>query len=322
MGKKKIEHIVFDGVRKQKQSIPFQKVNQKVPLRRSIYRTAEKGKSVMYKRILFALDLEGTNFTVGEPYSGLGQQTACWEKARRQAALEVNVAADALFTAGAEKIDLWDNHAGGHNVDPEDLDARITLLDPDLTQPRMYFAADKAYDCICYFGYHAMEGTLGGVLAHTMSSKDIQYYKLNGKYIGEVDMDAYIAASHGMPSVFFVGGDIACRQSARAVPGIVTVETKREISRNKAEFRDNEALFADIREAVIYAVGKNIPCRTLEFPAQFEKSFKRVEDAAKYLEKLQIKNISACYPEDDILGYDAHTVISTVHSIHEFIAVI
>jgi len=28
MGKKKIEHIVFDGVRKQKPSIPFQKVNQ------------------------------------------------------------------------------------------------------------------------------------------------------------------------------------------------------------------------------------------------------------------------------------------------------
>lgn len=32
MGKKKIEHIVFDCVRKQKPSIPFQKVNQAAPL--------------------------------------------------------------------------------------------------------------------------------------------------------------------------------------------------------------------------------------------------------------------------------------------------
>lgn len=31
MGKKKIEHIVFDGVRKQKPSLPFQKINQAAP---------------------------------------------------------------------------------------------------------------------------------------------------------------------------------------------------------------------------------------------------------------------------------------------------
>ena len=272
----------------------------------------------MYKRILFALDLEGVNFTVGEPYSGLGQQSSAWEKARRQAALEVNAAAEALFAAGVEEVALWDNHAGGHNVDPADLDKRITLLDPDLSLPRMYFAEGK-YDCICFFGYHAMEGTLGGVLAHTMSSKDVQFYKLNGKYIGEVDMDAYIAAAHGMPSVLFVGGDIACKQALRTAPGIQTVVTKRELSRNAAEFRDNEALFADIRESVVKAVNVEAQVKTLAFPAVFEKSFKRVEDAAKYLERQKGNNIEANYPTDDILGFDAHTVVSNVNSMWEFI---
>lgn len=272
----------------------------------------------MYKRILLALDLEGVNFTVGEAYKGLGQQSAPWERARRQAALEVNAAADALFAAGAEKVHLWDNHAGGHNVDPADLDARITLLDPDLSQPRMYFA-QGAYDCICFFGYHAMEGTLGGVLAHTMNSKDLQFYRLNGRYIGEVDMDAYIAAAHGMPAVFFAGGDIACKQAARAVPGIVAVVTKREISRNAAEFRENDALLADIRREIVRAVQRDAQCHPLPFPAAFEKSFKRVEDAAKYLERQTANGIPAEHPAEDILGRDAHTVVSDVRTMAEFI---
>ena len=276
------------------------------------------GGDFMYKRVLIALDLEGVNFTVGEPYSGLGQQSAAWEKARRQAALEVNTAADALFAAGAETVALWDNHAGGHNVDPMDLDGRITLIDPDLSLPRMYFAEGE-YDCICFFGYHAMEGTLGGVLAHTMSSKEVQFYKLNGKYIGEVDMDAYIAASHGMPSVFFAGGDIACRQAMRAVPEIKTAVTKHELSRNAAEFRENETLFADIRRVITEAVQEDVPYHELCFPAVFEKSFKRVEDAAKYLERQKRNGLEAQYLTDEILGYDAHTVVSNVHSIAEFI---
>ena len=154
------------------------------------------------KRILFALDLEGVNNVVGEPYSGLVKDSPQWHVAKKQAALEINAAADALFASGAEKIGLWDNHAGGGNIDASDVDPRISLISYDKNLPRMYFA-DGEYDCICFFGYHAMEGTLGGVLAHTMSSKIVQYYKLNGKYIGEIDMDAYIAAEKGMPAVLF-----------------------------------------------------------------------------------------------------------------------
>lgn len=271
----------------------------------------------MNKRILLALDLEGVNNVKGVPYEALSKGTDEWKIAKSQGALEINAAADALFRAGAERVDLWDNHGGGHNIDKNDLDPRVTLLDPDLSLPRMYFADD--YDCVCFFGYHAMEGTLGGVLAHTMSSKTVQFYKLNGKYIGEIDMDAYIAASHGKPSVFFAGGNIACDQAKHAVESMVTVTTKREISRNEAEFRDNEELFAEIGKKITEAVKSEHAYRTLAFPARFEKSFKRVEDTAKYLARLQKRGIEAEYLTDEVLGKDAHTVVSTVHNIEEFI---
>ena len=275
----------------------------------------------MYKRILLALDLEGVNNVKGVPYEALSKGTDEWKIAKKQGALEINAAAEALFAAGAEKVDLWDNHGGGKNIDAADLDPRVTLLASDIPLPRMYFAKD-AYDCICFFGYHAMEGTLGGVLAHTMSSKTVQFYKLNGKYIGEIDMDAWIAASLSMPSCFFAGGDIACAQAKRAVPSIVTVMTKREISRNEAEFRDNVALFREIGEKIVESVSMEHNYQTLTFPAIFEKSFKRVEDAAKYLARLRGKGLDSDYLDDGILGKDAHTVVTTVHNIEEFITCI
>lgn len=272
----------------------------------------------MYKRVLLALDLEGVNRVIGEPYSGLSRDTAQWGIAREQAVLEVNAAAEALFEAGVEKVGLWDNHGGGNNIEVAALDDRITLIGADPKMPRMCFA-DGEYDCICYFGYHAMEGTLGGVLAHTMNSKCVQYYKLNGRYIGEVDMDAYIAAEKGMPSRFFAGGDIACKQAGRAVREIVTVTTKKELSRNEAVFRENGDLFADIRREIVQAVKTEAVPHRLPFPAVFEKSFKRVEDAQKYLVRLQSVGIRADYPDDEILGKDAHTVVSTVHDIGDLI---
>ena len=271
----------------------------------------------MKKNILIACDLEGVNNVVGEPYLGLGKNSEQWEIARRQAPVEINALAEALFELGAERVDLWDNHGGGGNIDVTDLDTRIKLLEPDGKLNRMYFADE--YDCICYFGYHAMEGTLGGVLAHTMNSKKNQYYKLNGKYIGEIDMDAYIAASHGIPSCLFVGGDIACAQALRAVPEIVTVVTKKEISRNEATFRDNEELIKEIKSKAKEVLEKDIPMRNLSYPATFEKSFKRIEDAAEYIKKMLSIGIDAKYLDDEILGKDAHTVVSVINNIDEFI---
>ena len=62
------------------------------------------------EKILIACDLEGVNNVVGEAYSGLYKGCAEWEIARRQAALEINAAAEALFDIG------WDDYLDRNGV--------------------------------------------------------------------------------------------------------------------------------------------------------------------------------------------------------------
>ena len=123
----------------------------------------------------------------------------------------------------------------------------------------------------------------------------------------------------GIPSRFFAGGNIACEQAKRAVSDILTVTTKTELSRNAAIFRDNDELFADIRETIVRAIMTEGEARPLSYPATLEKSFKRVEDAEKYLVRLRDGGITADHPSDEILGKDAHTVVSKINDIGDFI---
>lgn len=84
----------------------------------------------MYKKILIVCDLEGVNHVVGVPYEKLSKGSEQWMIARRQAVLEINVAAEVLFAIGAETVALWDNHGGGGNIESAELDARITMIKP------------------------------------------------------------------------------------------------------------------------------------------------------------------------------------------------
>ena len=106
-----------------------------------------------------------------------------------------------------------------------------------------------------------------------------------------------------------------CLYRCYACQGTGTALTRDQV----LSLRDNDALFADIREKIVSAVRTERAPRPLTFPCVFEKSFKRVEDAAAYLERLTSRGIGAEHPEDGILGRDAHTVRSTVRNMDEFI---
>ena len=163
------------------------------------------------KKYFISVDLEGIHGVVGEPYKPLTKAIDNYQVAVKNATLEINTAARALFDGGADEVYVWDGHGGGGNLDFSLLDSRIKNAHPVYVPQRMDCLKGQNFSGVLYIGYHAREGT-GGVLAHTFSSVQVQYMKLNGVAYGEFEFDSSIVGGMGIPSIFTASDDVALSQ--------------------------------------------------------------------------------------------------------------
>ena len=157
---------------------------------------------------LIAVDLEGIHGVVGEPYKTL-TESFDYKDACEGAALEINAVADELFKGGATKVCVWDNHGAGKSIDFSKVDPRCEKIDPTGDEFRYDFVKRYNFKNVIFLGYHAAEGVPGGVLAHTYSSKSIQYLLLDGDTVGELTVDSLICDFHGIRPLLLAADDIA-----------------------------------------------------------------------------------------------------------------
>lgn len=261
---------------------------------------------------LIACDLEGVHGVVGEPYVGLNKSPEQYKLAVENAILEINTAAKALYDNGAELVVLWDNHGGGGNIDPEKIDPRIQMANPHQYRGRMGFAIDYNFAGVVYLGYHPMEGTLGGVLAHTYNSTNIQYIKVDGKAVGELAIDSWVAGNnYGIPAIFAASDDKAIAEFREISPDGVGVITKYGKSRNEADFRPREEVLEDIYNGVAEAMKKKIAPATHPVPANYEIRYTRMESAADVYARLSWQGAVESFE----YGEDAHILKGRVANI-------
>lgn len=268
----------------------------------------------MGKRYLIAIDMEGIHGVVGEPYK-TATEAFDYGAALTGGALEANAVANALFDSGAEHVSVWANHGSPNNLDYAALDPRVEVIprNTERIPHRYYFIPEgERYDGIILLGYHAREGTFGGVLAHTYSSVDIQYYMLNGKEIGEIEFDSYVAGVlYGTPTILVASDDACCAQAKETLTEVETVVTKYGKGRNKAEFIDEKAVLDELYRKTLVAVERRIAPLTLSFPCDFEIRFTRMERAEANLACYLERGICAAY------GRDAHTIRLTFRDVEE-----
>lgn len=132
------------------------------------------------------------------------------------------------------RISVWDGHGcGGLLLDR--LDRRVAFYRHDDVRGftgllRKSLTEAVPIDALGFVGQHAMEGS-GGTLSHTYSSRRIRSYKLNDRPIGEFDLRVlYAWALAKIPTVFFSGDDVACREAQSLVPDILWVQVKESLS--------------------------------------------------------------------------------------------
>lgn len=269
-------------------------------------------------RCLVGVDAEGMACVVGERGKTLSESKD-FEFAKRQATREASAVARGLFDGGAETVVVWDNHGGSLNLDYDGLDERCMVLCGKGDARRMSVLDEETFDALLLIGYHAMEGTIDGVLAHSFSSTTYQWMRVNGREVGEMAIDSAIAGEAGVPTILVASDAAGCREASQFLPWVRTVETKRGFARNMALSKSPAVVEGELETAARDAAGALAGSRrgqhgevqfelfTFAAPLRFELRYQRADAAeAKARSDLRFSRI------------DAFTVVADGNSIRDF----
>lgn len=182
-------------------------------------------------KVYVSVDMEGlSGVTCSEQVAADGPRAA---EGRQLMADDINACVAACFAAGATEVVVWDAHAGRANVNPKLVDPRARLFQG--AQPGGRFKDIEGAAAMVLLGYHAKALTPNGVLAHSYSSATIQGMWLNGREVGEIGVDAAIAAEHKVPVVMVSGDDKVATEARDWIPGVVTCVVKQGTGPQSAE---------------------------------------------------------------------------------------
>lgn len=181
-------------------------------------------------KIYIFADMEGISGVSGSAMVSTAIGGAEYQRGRKCLTAEVNNCVKACFDAGAEEVVVRDGHGGGNNIIWEDIKYDVDLVQGYTLKTR--FAGIEGADGAIFLGYHAMAGTPNAVLEHTYSSKEIQNMWLNGKKVGEFEIDAAIAGEMGIPVIMTSGCDKLCAEAKECCPEVVTCQVKKSYSCN------------------------------------------------------------------------------------------
>ena len=160
-----------------------------------------------------------------------------------------------LRDGGATEIVVRDGHGSGALAPHKMMSGAKYIVGRPRPNTGFIPEFDSSYDAMVMIGFHAMMGTVDGVLNHTMSSRKENRYWYNGVESGELAQVALIAGYYEVPMVMVSGDEATCRE-ARTFFGneIVTVATKKGLAREAAvlfPFEENhKALYEGAKQAI------------------------------------------------------------------------
>ncbi|MCA0187793.1 MAG: M55 family metallopeptidase, partial [Proteobacteria bacterium] len=146
----------------------------------------------------------------------------------------------------------------------------------------MMCGIDSSFDACFLVGYHAMAGTAGGIMEHTITGI-MHGYWINGMPAGEIAMSAATAGVLGVPLVMVSSDAAGCKEAGELIPGLATAVTKTGIGRYMGRLKHpsvTEKLITEAAQDGLQAVrdGKIKPWVPSE-PVVAKLEFNRTEEA-------------------------------------------
>jgi D-amino peptidase len=185
-------------------------------------------------RVLVSVDMEGVAGVVDPADVRPGEPE--YERNRRLMTAEANAAVRGVLAYAPDaEVLVSDAHAQFRNLLPELLDRRARLLRGKPKPNTMLAGVETGVDACVFVGYHGRAGTARSVLAHTVSSAVITDVRCDGRSLGEIGLNAALAAHHGAVPVLVVGDDTVAAEAAAVIPGVHTLKVKRALGAHAAE---------------------------------------------------------------------------------------
>lgn len=226
-----------------------------------------------------SVDLEGLSCVVGSYGQGLPDGSKNYSFAAKQGTLEASTAAKALFDAGADEVIVWDCHGTGLNLDYSAFDKRCQFIIGAGSRKR-FPGITSDFDGVLFIGYHAYDA-VSATLSHVYSSATFVKHEINGKEVGELQMDAAIAGKRGIKTIFVSSDDVCVAQARESFPWVKTVVTKKSLAWNSCISKHPEAVCDEIYKAVTEAVADidSMSAYTIPEPLELTVQYKRIEYA-------------------------------------------
>jgi D-amino peptidase len=202
-------------------------------------------------RVLISADAEGvTGITntdemlYGKPY---------YEFMRDMMTADVNAAIEGAFAGGATEVVVNDSHWTMTNVKIESLDPRADLIKGFHKHLCMVEGVQEA-DAVFFLGYHCRTGDSDGVGNETILGREIVEIRMNGRPVGESEINAAVCGDFGVPVVFASGDHLYERELRETLPDVEFGLTKYALDRWTARLLSQERARANIRAAAERAV--------------------------------------------------------------------
>jgi D-amino peptidase len=212
-------------------------------------------------KIWIGTDMEGVAGVVDREHTARDGREH--DRARAWLTDEVSAAIAGAADAGAAAFVVADGHGTCRNILPDRLDPRATLCSGQLSSlpPSALQGLDRTCDAVMLIGFHARAGRHPGVLDHTSWSQTVSEVRLNGRPVGEVEINAAYAGHLGIPTLLVTGDDILAADVRESMPWVRAVVVKQALGRFQAASPPPAVACARIRDAAAAAVRERAQAR-------------------------------------------------------------
>ncbi|AIE85010.1 M55 family metallopeptidase [Fimbriimonas ginsengisoli] len=233
-------------------------------------------------RVYISADIEGiTGLVSWSQCSRPDGKSFDYAFARRMMTHDVNAAIRGARAGGATEILLKDSHGNSKNLLLDQLEPGVRLISGHGSgTDGMMQGIDETFDCAFLVGYHAMAGTLGGVMEHTITG-GVHRLWVNGYECGEMGLSAGVAGRYGVPIVMVSSDTAGCDEASRLLLGVETAVTKTGIGRYMANMLspDDTGMLIEAAAKRGVARRKEIAPKIWSEPAHIRVEFNRAEEA-------------------------------------------